>query len=32
MTVQEIYLAMVVGTFSSFAVALFAATIWSGMK
>lgn len=29
MTAQQIYLALVVGAFATFAVALFAASIWS---
>ncbi len=29
MTAQQVYLALVIGSFSTFAVALFAASVWS---
>jgi hypothetical protein len=32
MTAQQIYLAVVVGAFSTFGVSLFAASIWSRLK
>jgi hypothetical protein len=32
MTAQQIYLALVVGAFSTFAVSLFAAAVWSRRK